>query len=221
MQWCVYLIAIPAIYFLGQVTLELIGRPIQTILRLRHHALERMLAFRSLRLPGPRELAVSSREIREHDQAARNVRQAQQTFAGLGAQLLAFGENEPTVRALMALCGLDAVRAGLELINLAEVYAAARIDSDELRRAIEKAYQATTTALAVSRPLSGDRLIKIRLEPMCLRDAASSRPRRSPQNSIRRHKKPQRWGTLRLYSKGIEGAGRSNCNLRSANTNSY
>jgi len=186
MQWCVYLIAFPAIYFLGQVTLELIGRPVQTILRLRHHALERMLAFRTMRLPGPRELAVSSRQIREYDQAARNVRHAQHTFADLGAQLLALGESEPTVCALMALCGLDTVRAGHELIHLAEVYAGAKIDNDEFRHAIEQARQATMTALAASRPLSGDRLIKIRLEPMRLRDAASLRSRRSPRAASRR-----------------------------------
>jgi hypothetical protein len=180
MQWCVYLMTIPALFFLGQMALELIGRPIQTSLRLRHKALERMLAFRNMQLPGPRELAISSRQIREYDQAARNVRQAQRTFADLGAQLLAFSESEPTIRALMALCGLDTVRAGHELINLAEVYATAKTDRDELRRAIEKAHQATMTALAVSRPPSGDGLIKIRLEPMCLRDAASSRTRRSP-----------------------------------------
>jgi len=178
MQWCVYLVAIPAIFFLGQVTLELIGRPIQTILRLRRDALERMLAFRNMRLPGPRELAVSSRQIREYDQAARNMRQAQSTFADLGAQLLAFSEGEPAIRAMMALCGLDTVRAGHELINLSEVYAGAKIDCDELRHAIEKAHHATMTALAASRPHSGDRLIKIRLEPMYLRDAASSRHRR-------------------------------------------
>src|SRR5579864_3329053 len=148
MQWCVYLMTIPAVYFLGQVTLELIGRPIQTILRLRRRALERMLAFRNMQLPGPRELAVSSRQIREYDQAARNVRQAQRTLADLGSQLLAFSESEPTIRVLMALCGLDPVLAGHELINLAEVYAAAKPDSDEFRHAIEKARQATLTALA-------------------------------------------------------------------------
>ena len=73
----------------------------------------------------------------------------------------------------MALCGLDAVLAGHGLINLAEIYAAAKIDSDELRRAIKEAHQATMIALAGSRRLSGDGLISIRLEPMNLRDAAS------------------------------------------------
>lgn len=179
MQWCVYLTTIPAIYFLGQIALELIGRPIQTVLYLRRCALQRMLAFRNMQLPGPRELAVSSRQIREYDQAAQNVRLAQRTFADLGARLLAFSESEPTVRALMALCGLDTVLAGYELINLAEAYATAKTDGAEFRHAIEKARQATMNALAVSRPLSGDGLLKIRIEPMYLRDAASSRKRRS------------------------------------------
>ena len=180
MQWYVYLITISAVFFLGRVTVELIGRPIRTILRLRHRALERMLAFRNIQLPGPRELAVSSRDIREYDQASRNLRQAQRTFAELGTQLLAFGESEPTVRTLMALCGLDTVLAGYRLIHLAEIYAAAKIDSDELRHAIKEAHQAAMTALAASRRLSGDGLISIRLEPMNLRDAASSRHRKKP-----------------------------------------
>ncbi len=178
MQWYVCLITIPAVFFIGQVIVELIGRQTRTILRLRNHALERRLAFRNLPLPGPRELAVSSREIRCYDEAARNVRLAQRTFAELGAQLLAFAESEPTVRALMALCGLDIVLAGHELINLSEIYAAAKIDSAELRRAIEGVRQATMTALAASRQLSGNRLLQVRLEPMGLRDAASSRTRK-------------------------------------------
>ncbi|WP_298254877.1 hypothetical protein [Bradyrhizobium sp.] len=179
MQWYVCLITIPAAFFIGQVIVELIGRQTRTILQLRNRALERMLAFRNLQLPGPRELAVSSREIRCYDEAVRNVRHAQGTFAELGAQLLAFAESEPTIRALMALCGLDIVLAGHELIKLSEIYAAAKIDSDELRRAIEGVRQATLTALAASRQLSGNGLIKIRLEPMGLRNAASSRTRKS------------------------------------------
>jgi hypothetical protein len=200
MQWYVYLITISAVLFLGRVTVELIGRPIQTILRLRHRALERMLAFRNMQLPGPRELAVSSRDIRKYDQASRNVRQAERTFAELGAQLLAFGESEPTVRTLMALCGLDAVLAGHGLINLAEIYAAAKIDSNELRRAIKEAHQATMTALAGSRRLSGDGLISIRLEPMNLRDAASSRDRKRP---IPRHRAVSRRAQPRVKSASV------------------
>lgn len=194
MQWYVCLITIPAVFFLGQVIVELIGRQIRMILRLRNRALERMLAFRNLPLPGPRELAVSSREIRCYDEAARNLRNAQRTFAELGAELLAFGESEPTVRGLMALCGLDIVLAGHELINLSEIYAAARIDSDELRHVIDDAHRTTMTALAASRQLSRDELIKIRLEPMGLRDAASVRTRKSlldPRHATSRRARPR------------------------------
>ena len=181
MQWYVYLMTIPALFFLGQVAVELIGRPVKTILRLRHHALEQLVAFRNMPLPRPRELAVSSRQIRAHDDAARNVRQAQRTFADLGAQLLAFGESEPNIRNVMVLCGLDMARAGYELINLSEIYATAKIDSDELRRAIEKAYHAASCALAASqRGSGGDELTKIRLEPMYLREASSSARRKRP-----------------------------------------
>jgi hypothetical protein len=177
MWWYVYLIAIPVAAFLSQIAVELIGRPTRTVLNLRQRALERMLAFRDLSLPRPREAAVSSRQIREHDQAVRNVREALRTLEDLGAQLLAFSESEPTVCSLMALCGLDMVSAGHELIHLSRVYATAKIDSDELRHSIEEAHQATGRALAVSRRHSGDDLIKIRLEPIHLRD---SRHRQNP-----------------------------------------
>jgi hypothetical protein len=180
MQWYVYLITIFAVLFLGRVTVEFIVRPIRNILRLRHVALERMLAFRNLQLPGPRELAVSSLEIRKHEQDSRNVRQAGRTFAALGIKLLAFGESDPIVCTLMALCGLDVLFAGHELINLAQAYTAAKIDSDEHHRAIKQAHQKTMTALAGSRRLSGDRLISIRLEPMNLRNAPPSHRRRRP-----------------------------------------
>ncbi len=200
MQWYVYLITISAVLFLGRVTLELISRPIQTILRLRHRALERMLAFRNMELPGPRELAVSSLEIRKYDEASRNVRQAGRTFAELGAQLIAFGESEPTVCILMALCGLDVLLAGHELINLADAYAAAKIDSDEHRRAIGEAHQATMTALAGARRLSGDGLMSIRLEPINLRDAAPSRHRKRP---IGRHRAVSRRAPPRIKSASI------------------
>jgi hypothetical protein len=177
MWWYVYLITIPAVAFLSQIAVELIGRPIRTVLSLRHQSLERMLAFRDLSLPRPREAAVSSRQIREHDQAVRNVREAQRTLDDLGTKLLAFSESEPTVCGLMALCGLDIVSAGYELIHLSRVYATAKIDSDELRHSIETAHHAIGRALAVSRRPSSDDLIKIRLEPMYLR---GSRHRQRP-----------------------------------------
>jgi hypothetical protein len=177
MWWYVYLISIPVAAFLSQIAVELIGRPTRTVLSLRQQALERMLAFRDLSLPRPREAAVSSRQIREHDQAVRNVREAQRTLDDLGAQLLAFNESEPTVCSLMALCGLDIVSAGHELIHLSLVYATAKIDSDVLRHSIEEAHQTIGRALAMSRRYSGEDLIKIRLEPIYLRD---SRHRQRP-----------------------------------------
>ena len=93
MQWYVYLIMIPAAFFLGQIAIELLGQPIQAILRLRQQALERLLAFRDVTLPMPRETAVSSQQIREHDWAARNVRQAQLTFGDLGARTRGLERN--------------------------------------------------------------------------------------------------------------------------------
>src|SRR5579862_3855050 len=186
MQWYVYLITIPAVFFLVQIAVELFGRPVQTILRIRQQALERLLAYRDMKLPRPRETAVSSQQIREHDWAARNVRQAHLTFADLGSQLVAFSETEPTTCALMKQCGLDIVLAGHELIKLSLVYAATKSDSGELRRAIEDAHRAAGYALALSRPRSGgDALTKIRLEPIYLRNAASVRHRKRPPGQPR------------------------------------
>jgi hypothetical protein len=86
----------------------------------------------------------------------------------------------------MRVCGVDIVLAGHELIRLSLVYAAAKSDSAELRQAIEDARHAASCALALSRPRSGgDELTKIRLEPMYLRDVASSRQRNRPQGQAR------------------------------------
>jgi len=185
MQWYIYLITIPAAALLAQLAVELVSRPIRKMVRLRRTALERIRSFRNISLPKPRELAISSREIREYDQAVRNVRTARRTFRDLGAQLLAFSENEPAIRILMALFGLDTARAGHELINLSEIYASAKTDSDELRREIEQAFRATRVALAASRRSSRDVLIRIRLEPMYLRDAGHSRKRNRPLGQAR------------------------------------
>ena len=102
MQWYVYLILIATTAFLGQVIIELVSRPVRAIFHLRRKALDVLRASAKISLPKPRELAISSREIRDYDRAVRNVRQAQRIFFSLGTQLLAFGENEPTIRA----CGL-------------------------------------------------------------------------------------------------------------------
>jgi hypothetical protein len=177
MQWYVYLIAISTTALLGRIAVEILSRPTRTVLRLRRIALERMLYFGKRSLPRPRELAISSREIHEYDQAVRNVKEAQHTFGTLGTQLLALGESEPAVRILMALFGLNIVLAGQELINLSEVYATAKTDSDELRHAIETPLRATGIALGASSRGSRDGLIKIRLEPMYLADAGYPRKR--------------------------------------------
>jgi len=180
MQWYVCLIAIAAAVFLGRITVELVSRPLRTMLRLRRATLERMFSFQHLPLPRSREFAVSSREIHDYNQAVRNMREAQRTFSDLGAQMLALCESEPTIRSLIAFFGLDMELVGRELINLSEVYSGARTDSTELRHAIEEAFQAVRTALAATGRPSGDDLTKIRLEPMYLSKAGYWRNRTGP-----------------------------------------
>jgi hypothetical protein len=175
MQWYVYLIAISATAFFGQIAVELVSRPIRTLFHLRRQALERMLALANISPPKPRELAISSREIREYDQAVRDMKRAQRTFFDLGAQLLALGENEPAIRIVMALFGLNIIVAGHALINLSEIYAIAKIGSKELRREIEETLHATSTALAVSRRHSRNELLRFQLEPIYLGGAGYRR----------------------------------------------
>jgi hypothetical protein len=180
MQWYVYLVAILSVAFLGQIAVELVGRPLRSVFSLRRRALERTHSFQNISLPISREFAISSWQIREYDHAVRNVRAAERIFSDLGAQFLALSESEPIIRILVALFGLDMVRAGHELVNVSAVYAIAKSDSDEIRHAIERALQATNTALASSRRLSGDDLIKIRPEPMYLPEAIYPRQRNRP-----------------------------------------
>jgi hypothetical protein len=177
MQWYVYLTTILTAAFLGQIAVEMIGRPLRKVAGLRRTALERMRYFRKISLPRPRELAISSREIREYDRAVKNVKAAQRTFRDLGAQLLAFSENEPAIRQVMASFGMNIAQAGHELINLSEIYSLAKTDRDELRRDIENACRAISASLAASRHSSRDDLIKIRLEPIYLRDVSFPRKR--------------------------------------------
>jgi hypothetical protein len=180
MQWYVYLITIPTAAFLAQIAVELAGQPIRKIVRLRRVALEQIAFFRNISLPRPRELAISSRQIREYDHAVKNVRAAQHAFRDLGTQLLAFSENEPAIRKVMALLGVNIAQAGHELIILSEIYSLAKTDSDELRRDIKNAFCTISVALAASRHSPREDLIKIRLEPMYLRDVAFPRKRNKP-----------------------------------------
>jgi hypothetical protein len=177
MQWYVYLMTVSALAFWGQIAVELISRPIRTIFRLRRRALEWMLAFCKTSLPQPRELAMSSAQIREYNQAVRNVAEAQRVFRDLGVQLIAIGESEPAVRTLMGLIGLNTDRAGEKLIALSDVYAKATTDSDELRREIASALLDARSALAVSRDRSTNNLMKVRVEPMNLFRAGTARQR--------------------------------------------
>lgn len=171
MHWYVYPLAAFASVFLGHFLVDQVGQPIRSVLRLRRIALERMVLFRKVALPRPRELATTSQAIHEHELAVRNLRGALAAFYNLGTRLLAIGENEPAVRILMSLLGLDVVQAGRALIALSQTCAMAGIDSDENRRAIGRALHATGIALGAFRPRSRDALINIRVEPMNLREA--------------------------------------------------
>ena len=180
MQWYVYPLAAFAIVFLCHIAAELVGRPMQSVLRLRRKALHRMLFFERIALPKARELATSSQAIHEYHVAVRNVQEAQRIFHELGTRLLAFGENEPTPRILLNFLGLNVVQAGHALVNLSHAFAMAKIDSDAIRHAIGEALHASSVALGAYRPHSHNGLIKIRLEPMYLRETRHARNRRGP-----------------------------------------
>lgn len=171
MHWYVYPLAAFASVFLGHFLVDQVGQPIRSVLRLRRIALERMALFRKVALPRPRELATTSQAIHEHEMAVRNLRGALAAFYNLGTRLLAIGENEPAVRILMSLLGLDVVQAGRALIRLSQTCAMAGIDSHENRRVIGRALHATGIALGAFRPRSRDALINVHVEPMNLREA--------------------------------------------------
>jgi hypothetical protein len=171
MHWYVYPLAAFASVFLGHFLIDQVGQPIRSVLRLRRMAIERIVLFRKVALPRPRELATTSQAIHEYDQAVRNLCGALATFHNIGTRLLAIGESEPAVRILMSFLGFNIVQAGRTLIALSRTCAIAGIDSDENRRAIGRALHATRIALGTFRPRSHDELFNIRLEPMYLREA--------------------------------------------------
>ena len=178
MQWYIYPLSAFATVFLGFTLFDLIGRPIRSVLDLRRQALARMLAFENMALPRPRELAISSQAIHEYDLAVRNLRQAQCTFHDLGSQLLALGESEPALRILLTFFGFNIAGAGRALIHLSQAYAMAKIDCEEVRRAIGQAVGGASMALLVSRRRSRNDMIKFRLEPMYLHEMAHRGSRR-------------------------------------------
>jgi len=173
MQWYVCLIAISAALVLSWVAMELLWRPMRSFIGLRRKVLEQMLVFGSVSLPKPRETAVSSREIREHDQAMRNVREAQRIFHDLGSQLLAFGENERAACIAMGLFGLNIIPAGRGLIDLSDAYSRPEIDRAGLRDEVEKAMRISVIAPTSRRPQL-DSLIEFQTQSMRLGDIASS-----------------------------------------------
>ena len=154
MQWYVFLITITATTVLGWVGLEILGRPIRAFFDLRRKVREQTILLGNISLPKPRETAVSSREIREYDQAVRNLREAQRIFRDLGSQMLAFGENEPAARNTLAAMGLDLLAAGGGLIELSVAYSQPDGNRAGLRNQIEKALRLTNTVPASSRQRS-------------------------------------------------------------------
>jgi hypothetical protein len=199
MHWYVYPLAAFACVFLGHFLVDQVGQPIRSVLRLRRIALKRMVLFRNAALPKPRELATTSQAIHEYHLAVRNLHGALAAFHNLGTRLLAIGESEPAVRILMSLLGFNVVRAGRALIALSRTCAMAGIDSDENRRAIGWALQATRIALRAFRPRSHNELLNIRLEPMYLHEA---------RNRISLHGRPlapRRAGRLPQHSQVVPG----------------
>jgi hypothetical protein len=150
MQWYVCLISISASAVLGWFGFELLGRPIRRFFELRRKILVQMRILGNIPLPKPREMAVSSRQIREYDQAVRNVRKAQRIFRNHGFRLLAFGENEPATHNALGLLGFNLVAAGRELIKLSETYPRPDTNRTDLQKQIKRALGVTDTVAAAS-----------------------------------------------------------------------
>jgi hypothetical protein len=151
MQWYVCLVSISALAVLGWLVFELLGRPVRTFCELRRKILVQMRVLGNLPLPKPREMAVSSRQIREYDQAVRNVRQARRVFRDLGFRLLAFAENEPATHNALGLLGFNVVVAGGKLIKLAEAYPRPDTDRTKLQNQIKRALGVTDAVATAPR----------------------------------------------------------------------
>jgi hypothetical protein len=175
MQWYVFLITITATAVLGWVGLEVLGRPIRAFLDLRRKVLDQMRVLGNISLPKPRETAVSSREIREYDQAVRNVRQAQRIFRDLGSRMLAFGENEPAARNVVGAMGFNLVEAGRGLIWLSAAYSLPGTDRAGLRTLVERALRLAEAVPPASRQgRLGDNAIEYQTNFINLRDTSLS-----------------------------------------------
>jgi len=164
MQLYVYMTTIAAMAVLGWFGHELVGQPMRSFFALRRKALEQMRVLGNIQLPRPRELAISSLEIREYDQAVANVRSAQRTFRNLGFLLLAFAENEPAACNALRLLGFHVVAAGSELIKLSDTYPRPGTDRAGLQNQIKSALGVTDAIPATSRltptPRKRDRILE-------------------------------------------------------------
>lgn len=144
MQWYVYLMTASATVICSWSSLVLFGRPVRLFCDLRRDVLVQLLAFANIAAPEPREMAVTSRQIRDYDETVRKLRDAERIFRDLGSQLLAFHESEPTLCAVLHVFGLDIVAAGSRLNDLAETYSRPGPERAGLRREVESALRATT-----------------------------------------------------------------------------
>jgi hypothetical protein len=174
MQCYVVLMMVSATLSIAWVALELLGRPILALVRLRREALEQILALGGMALPKPRETATSSRGIREYDQAMTNLAQAQYILRDLGSRLLAFGESEPTILVAMGLFGLNIIVAGQGLMALSEVESWLRIDRARVLNDINSALRAKSGAQATALQPDRHSLINFQAKSMCLREVGVS-----------------------------------------------
>jgi hypothetical protein len=174
MQWYVLLVTISAVALLTWLALELFGRPIRELVELRRSVLKQIGAFGKVSLPRPREMATSSQEIREYDQAIKSARDAQRIFSDLGCQLLAFGENERFLCIAIGLFGLNIIVAGRKLIDLSGSYLRSEIDRTGLREHVEKALFIDSADFATSHQIQRNELIQFQTETMRLRDIGLS-----------------------------------------------
>ena len=143
MRWYVYLMTASAAVVLSWSSLVVFARPVRLLFDLRREVLAQLLAFENNAAPRPRETAVTSRQIREYDEAVRRLREAERIFRDLGSQLLAFRESEPALCAMTHLFGLDIVLAGNWLNDLAETYLRSGPESAGLRHDVESALRVT------------------------------------------------------------------------------
>lgn len=144
MQWYVYLITTSAIVVFSWYSVILLGQPVRALLYLRGEVLKQLVALENISAPKPREMAVTSREIREYEEITRRLREAQRIFGDLGSQLLAFSESESTICAAIRLFGLHILAAGHGLNQLAEAYSQPGLERSGLRHRVENALRATT-----------------------------------------------------------------------------